>query len=72
VSGVSLQELHKYFATGKVVTTVPRRGAIDGLELEISDGEFFVLLGPSGCGKTTTLRCSIAIHSTRHVNRKRG
>jgi multiple sugar transport system ATP-binding protein len=30
--------------------------AVDGLSLEIEDGEFVVLLGPSGCGKTTTLR----------------
>ena len=30
--------------------------AVDGVDLEIADGEFFSLLGPSGCGKTTTLR----------------
>ena len=30
--------------------------AVDNLDLEIRDGEFFSLLGPSGCGKTTTLR----------------
>jgi putative spermidine/putrescine transport system ATP-binding protein len=30
--------------------------AVDGLSLEVADGEFVVLLGPSGCGKTTTLR----------------
>jgi multiple sugar transport system ATP-binding protein len=29
---------------------------IDGLSLEISDGEFMVLVGPSGCGKSTALR----------------
>ncbi len=30
--------------------------AVDGIDLEISHGEFFTLLGPSGSGKTTTLR----------------
>jgi len=30
--------------------------AIDELDLEIAEGEFFTLLGPSGSGKTTTLR----------------
>jgi iron(III) transport system ATP-binding protein len=43
--------LTKTFA-GKPPVTV-----VDGLDLEIEEGEFLVLLGPSGCGKTTTLRC---------------
>ncbi|MEZ5059989.1 MAG: ABC transporter ATP-binding protein [Solirubrobacterales bacterium] len=30
--------------------------AVDDLDLDIGQGEFFTLLGPSGCGKTTTLR----------------
>ncbi len=30
--------------------------AVDDIELDIREGEFFALLGPSGCGKTTTLR----------------
>jgi multiple sugar transport system ATP-binding protein len=30
--------------------------AVAGIDLEIRDGEFMVLVGPSGCGKSTTLR----------------
>ena len=34
----------------------PDMVAVDHIDLEVLDGEFFSLLGPSGCGKTTTLR----------------
>ncbi len=44
---VSLRGITKKF--GDVV-------AVDDLDLDIGDGEFFAMLGPSGCGKTTTLR----------------
>jgi multiple sugar transport system ATP-binding protein len=30
--------------------------SVDALDLDISDGEFLVLVGPSGCGKSTSLR----------------
>ena len=30
--------------------------AVDGIDLDIAEGEFFTMLGPSGSGKTTTLR----------------
>jgi multiple sugar transport system ATP-binding protein len=30
--------------------------ALHGIDLELADGEFFVILGPSGAGKTTTLK----------------
>ncbi len=44
---VSLRELTRRF--GSVV-------AVDGINLNIADGEFFAMLGPSGSGKTTVLR----------------
>jgi spermidine/putrescine transport system ATP-binding protein len=43
----------------KLVDVVKKFGetvAVDHIDLEVRDGEFFSLLGPSGCGKTTTLR----------------
>jgi multiple sugar transport system ATP-binding protein len=48
MASVRLVNLEKRF--DKVV-------AVDGVNLNIADGSFVVLLGPSGCGKTTTLRC---------------
>jgi len=30
--------------------------AVDGIDLDITEGEFLTLLGPSGSGKTTVLR----------------
>ena len=46
-AGISLRSLRKTF--GSVV-------AVDGVDLDVSDGEFFAMLGPSGSGKTTVLR----------------
>jgi len=48
MSAISLEKLTKVFSTGV--------RALDGLDLEVNDGEFVVLVGPSGCGKTTALR----------------
>jgi multiple sugar transport system ATP-binding protein len=40
----------------KVVKSFDRVEAVRGIDLDISDHEFVVLVGPSGCGKSTTLR----------------
>jgi multiple sugar transport system ATP-binding protein len=39
-----------------VVKTFKKNAGVRGINLEVKEGEFFVILGPSGCGKTTTLR----------------
>jgi multiple sugar transport system ATP-binding protein len=37
--------------------------AVHGLDLDVADGEFLVLVGPSGCGKSTTLRMIAGLES---------
>jgi multiple sugar transport system ATP-binding protein len=48
MSAIGLENLTKVYASG--VT------AVNGLSLDVDDGEFVALVGPSGCGKTTALR----------------
>src|SRR6476661_402045 len=40
----------------KVVKNYEGTPAVRGIDLDIADKEFVVLVGPSGCGKSTTLR----------------
>jgi multiple sugar transport system ATP-binding protein len=44
------------------------RPAVDKLDLEISDGEFLVLVGPSGCGKSTSLRMLAGLEEVNEGN----
>jgi multiple sugar transport system ATP-binding protein len=48
MSGITLDRVTKIYSNGV--------RAVDGVDLEIGDGEFVVLVGPSGCGKSTLLR----------------
>ncbi len=52
MSGVTLKSLHKTYNPG----SKDAFHAVKGVDLEIRDKEFMVLVGPSGCGKSTTLR----------------
>ena len=54
MGSLSLDSVRKSFAD-----TV----ALDGVTLDIAEGEFFTLVGPSGCGKTTTLRTIAGLES---------
>lgn len=44
---IRIENLHKHFGAKK---------AVDGISLDIPEGELFVMLGPNGAGKTTTIR----------------
>src|SRR5262245_66426901 len=47
MASVAFRDIHKSFGATKV---------LHGISLDITDGEFMVLVGPSGCGKSTLLR----------------
>ena len=55
MASVSLQQLRKSY-DGKT-------DVLAGIDLDIADGEFVVLVGPSGCGKSTLLRMLCGLES---------
>jgi multiple sugar transport system ATP-binding protein len=54
LAGVTVRELRKSFGAVEV---------IHGVDVDIEDGEFAVLVGPSGCGKSTLLRMIARLES---------
>ena len=55
MSDITIRQLVKQYPNGV-------RG-VDGVDVDVADGEFFALLGPSGCGKTTLLRSIAGLES---------
>src|SRR6187200_2071962 len=51
MGAISLRKVIKRYGTGERANQV-----IHGVDAEIADGEFVVIVGPSGCGKSTLLR----------------
>ncbi len=47
---IRLENIKRVFRTKDIVTT-----ALNGVNIEINDGEFVAIMGPSGCGKSTLL-----------------
>ncbi|UUZ67729.1 sn-glycerol-3-phosphate ABC transporter ATP-binding protein UgpC [Polaromonas sp. P2-4] len=52
---LSIRNVHKHFLTVPV---------LKGINIEIEDGEFLILVGPSGCGKSTLLNMIAGLDST--------
>ena len=47
MANVQIRDVEKYFGSAHIIR---------GVDIDIEDGKFAVLVGPSGCGKSTLLR----------------
>ena len=47
MASLTLRNIHKRFG---------KTAVLSGIDLDVADGEFAVIVGPSGCGKSTLLR----------------
>src|SRR6202158_5105872 len=54
MASVHIRNVHKHFGGTHVIR---------GVDVDIADGEFAVLVGPSGCGKSTLLRMIAGLES---------
>lgn len=53
MASITYENVRKVYPDGTV--------AVSGFDLEVTDGEFMVLVGPSGCGKSTALRMTAGL-----------
>src|SRR3954451_12774983 len=58
MASIAFEDVSKVFPDGTK--------AVDGLSLEIEDGEFTILVGPSGSGKSTALRMVAGLEDATH------
>jgi multiple sugar transport system ATP-binding protein len=57
MAAVSIKAVQKFFGSTQVIR---------GVDIDIADGEFCVLVGPSGCGKSTLLRMLAGLEEITH------
>jgi len=57
MASVQIRGVQKFFGSTQVIR---------GVDIDIEDGQFTVLVGPSGCGKSTLLRMIAGLEEISH------